>query len=81
MRKHKIIPNHKKKPYSKPVITVIKLDPEQALLSACKTLGLYFRGTRGCLAAPRGFGYRCTRSVRSHIRATFGTNYANVVPS
>ena len=35
MRKHKITPTHKKR-YTKPVITVIKLDPEQALLSACK---------------------------------------------
>ena len=49
MRKHKIIPNHKKKLYSKPVITVVKLDPAQALLSACTIGGAYFAGGDRCM--------------------------------
>ena len=70
MRKHKIIPNHKKKPYFKPVITVIKLDPQQALLAACKSNGAYFAFGTFCVARP-GIG-RCRTAVRGHTYSGIG---------
>ena len=37
----------KKKRYKHPVITVVKLDPEQALLVACKSGGAYWMRNAG----------------------------------
>ena len=52
----------RKKYYKHPVITVVKLDPEQCLLTSCKSNGLYFQGAVGnCVYStePAGPGW-CT---------------------
>ncbi len=49
--------------FGKPVITAIKLDPKQAILQQCKSIGGFFSGTHNCLATG-GFG-SCNTAIRA----------------
>ena len=55
----------RKKRYKHPVITLVKLDPEQAILAACQVGGLYFEYSRGGHPSP---------NVCWHNPATAGLN-------
>ena len=80
MRKHKITPFHKKKRYSKPEITAIKLDPEQALINVCMSLGGYLNAAgNGCY--PRGAHTPCHRSNRSRRTGVSGLPSGSAAPS
>jgi len=55
----------RKKRYKHPIITVVKLDPEQALLVACQTNGAYF-APGGTLCMARGTtGSSCVMPIRT----------------
>ena|SRR3989338_5447009 len=69
----------RKKRYKHPVITVVKLDPDQALLAVCANAGLYFRywGTdrvRVCVVVPGGAEV-CSRTKRGRTTNIVGTRY------
>ncbi len=53
----------RKKRYKHPVITVVELDPEQALLVACSIGGAYFHFRTGC-PVRHATGAGCMSSVR-----------------
>lgn len=75
----------KKKTYEYKEITVVKLDPEQALLVVCVSGGQYFGTDRGgslskCFRTG-GVGGPCVRSVRGVRRGKRGGYTASAEPS
>jgi len=59
----------KKKRYKHPVITVVKLDPDQALLVVCRTGGVYFI-LNSCLHGPGGV--ICSRTPKGRPTSRAG---------
>ena len=55
-------------PYTKPHVCVVKLDPEQALLTQCDTSGIWMDGAHTrCIPGNRVGGIvNCALSVRGH---------------
>lgn len=72
----------KKKHYKHPIITMIKLDPEQALLVACiTTVGGYFNaGGTQCMERTGGTFSRCARAVKGR-QGIYGLGNASTPPS
>ena len=69
----------KKKRYKHPVITVVKLDPDQALLAPCKIDGGYLdRGPIPYICKTRSAGYR--QCVFSPKGRQYATNHTGVGP-
>ena len=57
--------NKEKKFYKKPLLTAIKLQPEQAIIAACKVGAAWWSDARGCVyGATGGVGMRCDHTVR-----------------
>ena len=71
----------RKKRYKHPVITVVKLDPEQALLVACKVDGAYWRGGT-CVYGTRHTHYACeTRGRRERTASLASRTHLSDLPS
>ena len=73
----------RKKRYKHPVITMLKLDPEQALLVACMVGGGYFLNTtspRGACHA-RGALSNCAVAVRGRFGRSAPTQAIDTFPS
>ncbi|MGB2705445.1 MAG: hypothetical protein WBC74_01085 [Candidatus Omnitrophota bacterium] len=77
-------PKAPKKPYTKPVLTIIDLDPEQAIITQCAANGVFMHftvvsrcepGNRlgdpgGCSLNNRGMGDTGTQTAASELDST-----------
>lgn len=72
----------RKKRYKHPVITVVKLDPDQALLAICQVNGGYWDRTANvCVGIQGTTGGNCNRSVRNRRNAANVFNILSAQPS
>ena len=56
-------------PYTKPHVCIVKLDPEQALLTQCSVGGLFFDGATACVVEGAGAAL-CWSTVRGRSSLT-----------
>ena len=75
-----------KKKYIQPVVTRVKLDPEQAILQACAVAAIFMNATQACVSGndTMGIGFDCRTMVRGAHRTAFTTYtriQSNLAPS
>lgn len=71
------------KPYIKPKIKAVKLDPDQAILQICKSNGLYFTNSSKCISTNGTTGpAQCNQTVRGARLFDFFESFSiNDIPS